>query len=103
MAGGDRIHRRKYSGRVISKNRTEYKADERKFVCRFLLHENVQAPSRGELRLKRDITAGKEKRMIIDVLVCRTDGTQAMESREVPDDYLTPKEVPANEQPEQNA
>ena len=41
--------------------------------------------------------------MIIDVLVCRTDGTQAMESREVPDDYLTPQEVPANEQPEQNA
>ena len=30
--------------------------------------------------------------MLIDVLVCRPDGTQTMERREVPDHYLDPPE-----------
>ena len=40
--------------------------------------------------------------MIIDVLVCHADGSQTLESREVPDNYFIIEEVPANEQPEQN-
>lgn len=30
--------------------------------------------------------------MIIDILVCRPDGTQTIERREVPDDYYVPAE-----------
>ena len=41
--------------------------------------------------------------MIIDVLVCHADGAQTLERREVADDYFIIEEVPANEQPEQNA
>ena len=41
--------------------------------------------------------------MIIDVLVCHADGSQTLESREVADDYFIIEEVPADEQPEQNA
>lgn len=36
--------------------------------------------------------------MKINVLVCCPDGSQSMEQREVPDDYLTVKEEPADEQ-----
>jgi hypothetical protein len=28
--------------------------------------------------------------MIIDVLICRADGSQELVQREVPDDYMTP-------------
>ena len=28
--------------------------------------------------------------MMIEVLVCRADGTQSLETREVPDDYYAP-------------
>lgn len=35
--------------------------------------------------------------MIIDVLVCRMDGTQILEQREVPDDWFS---VPEGEAPE---
>ena len=30
--------------------------------------------------------------MVIDVLVCHTDGTQTLEQREVPDDYFAAPE-----------
>jgi hypothetical protein len=34
----------------------------------------------------------------INVLVCRPDGSQSMEQREVADDYLAVKEEPTDEQ-----
>lgn len=36
--------------------------------------------------------------MIIDVLVCRLDGTQVLEQREVPDDWFSP--APPEEAPD---
>lgn len=35
--------------------------------------------------------------MTIDVLVCREDGTQILEQREVPEDYFQSREEPAAE------
>ena len=35
--------------------------------------------------------------MTIDVLVCRADGTQVLEQREVPEDWLAPAEEPSAE------
>ncbi len=32
--------------------------------------------------------------MMIDVLVCREDGTQILEQREVPEDYFQSQEAP---------
>ncbi len=32
--------------------------------------------------------------MMIDVLVCREDGTQILEQREVPEDYFQSQETP---------
>lgn len=32
--------------------------------------------------------------MVIDVLVCRADGTQVLERREVPEDYYRPMPEP---------
>ena len=35
--------------------------------------------------------------MTIEVLVCHQDGTQVLEQREVPEDWLTPAEEPSAE------
>ena len=39
--------------------------------------------------------------MTIDVLVCRPDGTQVLETREVPEDYLAVEHAEGQEQGEQ--
>ena len=33
--------------------------------------------------------------MTIQVLVCGLDGTQTLETREVPEDYFSPEQLPA--------
>ena len=35
--------------------------------------------------------------MTIEVLICRPDGTQSLEPREVPEDWFASPEVPAEE------
>lgn len=38
--------------------------------------------------------------MKLDVLICRGDGTQILEHREVPDDWFSQQEVPEMDVPE---
>jgi hypothetical protein len=56
------------------------------------LYANVQARPGGALRLEPSFSFERRNIMTIEILVCAPDGSQTLETREVPDDYFAVKE-----------